>query len=271
MHPRANVRMQFGAEHSSVPFSTNANDSAKIDGETHLGIEVPRSGDHRNILLHKVGTYLAVVMKALAKTVEPPQTLDGSSTHLDFHVDAEFKEPQAHVTITEKHPAEIVLQTLWTGDPQPSENIRDPTEISGTSSCQNGPVLGSINSEHLDTVVGTQPTTSGTLSILNLSPLVSHLGLPSQNNKNFDLTPNNVGVSENELGLSLNLFPTNQIIGSIGPSIQNSIEGPLSNTLNNVLQPDTVEKLSPNRNSGNDYSLSNELNSHIETENKKTN
>jgi hypothetical protein len=118
VQPHASVKLQFGAEHSSDPYSINAHETAKIDGETQLGIEVPRSSDHRNILLHKIGTYLTVVIKALAKTVEPPHGQDGSSTHLDFHVDAELKEPQGHVTITDTHqPGEFVLQTSWVGEP----------------------------------------------------------------------------------------------------------------------------------------------------------
>jgi hypothetical protein len=119
--------MQFGAEHSSDLCGTNGHESAKIDGETQLGIEVPRGTDHRNILLHKIGTYLTVVMKALAKTVEPPHGQDGSRTHLDLHVDAELKEPQGHMTSTDTHhPGEFVLHTLWAGEPCPQAPTQHP-------------------------------------------------------------------------------------------------------------------------------------------------
>ncbi|KAJ4448896.1 hypothetical protein ANN_00287 [Periplaneta americana] len=117
LQPHANIMMQFGAEHSPAPCSSSATDSAKIDGQTYLGIEVPRGADHRNILLHKIGSYLTVVMKALASSVEPHQDQDGSSTHLDFHVNAELKDPQGHVSVTDTHSDDCEGQNNREGPP----------------------------------------------------------------------------------------------------------------------------------------------------------
>jgi hypothetical protein len=100
--------------------------STKIDEETQLVIEVPLSADHSNILLTKIGSYITVIMEALAKIVEPLHGKDGCRTRVEFHVNAELNEPQDRVTILERHTNEIVLHSLWAGVPWPQTRTQYP-------------------------------------------------------------------------------------------------------------------------------------------------
>ncbi|PSN56631.1 hypothetical protein C0J52_11272 [Blattella germanica] len=220
--------MQFGAEHSPAPCDGHAEEAAaKIDGETKLGIELPKGADHRNILLHKIGSYLALVMKALAKTVEPSEVLDGSSTHLDFHVDAELKEPESHLTITENHPNEVVLHTLWTGDGCQNVHVDHPHQSQG-----------SVGPQLLVSSVPAEARTNGGMSVSNISPLNSFLGALARVG-----TPGNNPGGLNSQNIAVPLNPL--VLQAILSRLQNANNNPTGNAnlppLVGIITEDEVE------------------------------